>query len=95
MKDEGRRAVRPAIFHPSTFIALEVKSVHPERYVGFTHSDGGVTFLIIPVSGSISSDRPMRVARHPITIISVMGPAYPAKSLPGCFPSLIAVIHSW
>lgn len=36
----------------------------------------------------------MRVARQPITIISVMGAASLAKSLPGCFPARMPASHS-
>ena len=53
----------------------EGQRLHPARYVGITHSGGGVTFAITPVSGFISNVRPIRTARHPIRIISVIGPA--------------------
>jgi len=49
--------------------------LHPARYPGFTHSLGGVTFLIIPVLGSSSNVRPIRTAKHPSRIISVIGAA--------------------
>ena len=73
MNDGGPDGPPPFISRPAS--AAAVQRLHPWRNVGFTHSDGGVAFLIIPVSGSITSDCPMRVARHPITIISVIGPA--------------------